>query len=253
MMGTMNIRTIEQAVRLETDRDRPSLTVLYVDDRPSSANDEDPTYLAFAYMEHMRELVRVRHSPKSRIRALHIGGAACTLARALDAEYPNSRQLAIEPDAALADNVRTWFDLPRSPLLKIRVADGRQTLEGQGGRGWDVILRDAFYEGRVPDSLRTLEAAQAAKAALAPAGSYIVNSPAADKADLAAISATFEHVIAIASPAVISGKHKGNITIGASAVPWPDVTSRVAKLRELARAWAPTPSAAPERDPQEEA
>lgn len=243
---------MNQEATIVVDRDRPSLTVLYLDGRPSSAHDDDPTYLSFPYMEHMRLLVRARVSPGSRLRALHLGAAACTLPRALDAEYPNSRQLAVEPDENLARHVRDWFDLPRSPLLKIRQADGRSVLEAQAGRGWDIITRDAFIDGNVPADLRTIEAAAAAKEALSPTGAYILNSPVADRADLAAILETFPHVIDIASPAVLTGKHKGNLTIGAALTPWPKLDSDVARLRDLARVTLPRASAKPDHDPVSE-
>ena len=126
------------------DPDRPSLLTLYLDGLPSSALDlTDPEHLEFEYMQHMRIMVEAKRPRGTRIKALHIGGAGCALPRALDSSHPNSRQLAIEVDEILATKVREWFPLPRSPLLRIRAAEGRQTLQQQAGRRYGNITLGA--------------------------------------------------------------------------------------------------------------
>ncbi|MDO5723482.1 MAG: fused MFS/spermidine synthase [Flaviflexus sp.] len=236
--------------QLVSDRTRPSLTTLYLDGVPSSAIDAaDPSYLEFEYMQHMRLLIDALFPPPAPLRALHLGAAACALPNALEADRPNSRQLAVEADKILAARVRDWFDLPRSPRLRIRVGDGRRVLDSQAGRGWQIIVRDAFIAGHVPVHLQTLEAAASARAALADDGAYIVNAGANVKEELAALLLTFKHVVALGDPAVYSGKRLGNITIGASQRPWPNVEREVRKLPLPVRVFSGlVPSAAPFHD-----
>lgn len=232
------------------DPDRPSLLTLYLDGLPSSALDlTDPEYLEFEYMQHMRLLTEGRFPRGTSIRALHIGGAGCALPRALDASHPNSRQLAIEVDEILATKAREWFPLPRSPRLRIRHAEGRQVLHSQSGKGWDVIVRDAFAEGTVPYHLMTQEAAIDARNALAPNGIYLLNLSRHYKAEIATALSVFDHVIAITDPAIWSGRRYGNIVLGASQHPWPNLTREVYRLPMPARIYSDLkPSASPYLD-----
>lgn len=244
-------RTTYADVRLETDVDRRTLTWLYLDDYPSSALDsEDPTYLAFEYMAHMRVMIQSRIAPGTGLRALHLGGAGCALPTALDDQHSGSKQIAVEYDRVLAEKVRTWFTLPRSPRLKIRVGEGRDVMNSQAGKCWDVIVRDAFVSGKVPPQLRTLEAHQAARDALSETGMYLVNVPGKDMRDLAGILHTFPHVIVVAAPKILDGKKYGNLTVGASRLPWPSLHTEIRRLPDMAKVYHNlSPSAQPYRDP----
>lgn len=183
------------------------------------------------------------------MRAMHIGGAGCALARAFASSHPQAHQMAVEIDEILAAKVREWFPLPRAPQLKIRVAEGRSVMKGQAGRNWDLIIRDAFSQGTVPYQLMTYEAAVHAKNALAPDGAYLLNLSRHYKPELATIMAVFEHVVVITDPAVWSGKRYGNITVGASSVPWPDLHREVYRLPLPARVYRDlAPAAAPLHD-----
>lgn len=235
---------------ITVDPDRPSLLTLYLDGLPSSALDlNDPEYLEFEYMQHMRLLTDARFPHGTSIKGLHIGGAGCALARALDASHPNSRQLAVEVDEILSTKVREWFPLPRSPRLRIRNAEGRQVMHGQAGRNWDVIVRDAFAEGTVPYHLMTQEAAIDARNALSPDGIYLLNLSRHYKPEIATILSVFDHVVAITDPAIWSGKRYGNIVLGASRTPWPEMTREVYKLPLPARIYSNLkPSASPYHD-----
>ena len=86
---------------------------------PSSYLDlADPSHLAFEYMQQMAEVIE-RVGPAGRpLDVVHLGAAGCALARAIHAERPGSRQLAIELDTALPELVRGWFDLPdKAPII----------------------------------------------------------------------------------------------------------------------------------------
>ena len=64
---------------------------------------DDPGHLSFEYMRWIAALVEDRWAPgtNDRVRLLHLGGAACSLARYFHHVYPDSRQVVVELDAAL--------------------------------------------------------------------------------------------------------------------------------------------------------
>lgn len=201
-----------------------SLVTLYVDGVESSALDTaDPSHLEFEYMQQMRIAIDARYPAAAPIRALHLGAAGCALPRALDADRPNSRQLAIEIDPELAQLAREWFDLPPSPRLRIRSEDARRTLDTNKG-SWQVIVRDAFRGGRIPNQLATIEAHQQAARLLTEDGIYLLNI--AGEAGLTpvyrevrALAPSFEHILGISDPAIMRGRRFGNVVLVASHAP----------------------------------
>ena len=126
--GTYRIDT--GVAELVPDGDNPSGWLLKLNGVQSSHVDlADPLRLEFEYMRWIVALVESQWSRSARLRVLHLGGAACSLARYLVAAYPDSRNVVVEIDARLAEYVRGWFSLPRAPLLKIRVGEARQVTE----------------------------------------------------------------------------------------------------------------------------
>ena len=107
--------------KLERDHYSPEGWVLKVNGVPSSHVDlAEPERLDFEYMRWIAALIRSRFAPavfdgnESKLRALHLGGGACSMARWAAATYPNARQVVVELDGKLAELVRAWFDLPRA-------------------------------------------------------------------------------------------------------------------------------------------
>lgn len=204
----------------------PSLVTLYLDGTQSSCLDlADPSHLEFEYMQHMALVLDAVFGEGTALRVMHLGGAGCAFPRALDAVRPGSRQLAVEIDAKLASLVREWFALPPSPRLRIRAADAREALETTKA-SWNAVVRDAFVQGRIPQPLLTLECARRAREVLGAEGVYLGNavlSPGEDTLapDVAAIGQAFEHVLAIADPAVLARKRLGNVVLAASAREFP--------------------------------
>lgn len=221
---------------------QPNLITLYLDGAESSALDlEDPTYLEFEYMQHIELIIGATLGDTVPLRALHLGAAGCALARALDAEHPGSKQLAIELDKRLATLVREWFDLPPSPRLRIRADEARHALDTTKGR-WDVVIRDAFRMRDVPMQLRTSECVQRAREVLSPGGLYIMNSIASTGfarlgEELATVSEHFPYLIAIVDPSILKGRRFGNIVIAASdqELPVEEISRRVRRLSLPAR------------------
>lgn len=229
-----SVRTSMSDVDLNLDG---TLLTLYVDGVESSAVDlADPTHLEFEYMHHIRIATCAVLGGDQPIRALHLGAAGCALARAIEANRPNSRQLAIEIDAELAALVREWIDLPSAPRLRIRAQDARVTLDTNKG-SWHLIVRDTFASGRIPPHLATVEAHARAACLLTEDGLYCLNI--AGEAGLApvyrevrALGESFAHIAAISDPAIVKGRRFGNVVLFAAHRPLPldEISRHVRRL-----------------------
>ena len=140
---------------VERDPARPSGRLLRQGEMEASYVDlADPTHLEFDYMRWLRIVLRAARAR----RILHIGGAACALARALAAELPGGRQEVCELDATVLEVARAHMGLRRAPGLRVRRADGRAFLATQPAGRWDAIVVDAFIGARIPRRLITAEA-----------------------------------------------------------------------------------------------
>lgn len=190
----------------------------------SHIDPDDPTVLDFEYLRQMAAVIAERHDRSDRLRVLHLGGAACALARYLDHEYPDARQVAVEIDAELARLVREWFDLPRAPRLRIRVGDAREVVTSLQPGTREVVVRDAFSGDRTPAHLTTREFTAAVKEALVPGGLYLANCGdgrdlAGARAEAATVASVFENLMLIADAAMFKGRRTGNIVIVGSDAP----------------------------------
>ena len=206
-------------VELHREPDDPTGVTLLVNGVPSSHLDlADPTRLAFEYMQQMAAVIDRLDRPGDGLSAVHLGAAGCALARYVHATRPMSRQVAIELDAALPELVRTWFDLPRAPALRIRAGDARRALATLADASADVVLRDVFAGDRTPDHVVTLEFTQDVARVLRPGGVYLANC--ADRppltrarAESATLMAVFRHVAVIAEPGQLKGRRYGNLVL----------------------------------------
>lgn len=202
---------------LVPDRDEPALVTLLVNGVPSSCVHRlDPTRLEFEYHQQMAAAVDLL--PAGPVDALHVGAAACTFPRWLDAVRPGSRQVAVDVDATLLELVRGWFDLPRSPRLRLRATDGLDALAAQRDASLDLVVRDAFDGDRTPARLTTTGFLAEAARALRPGGLYLAN--VADRAPLtlaraevATALSVFGSVVLVAEPAVLRGHRYGNLVL----------------------------------------
>ncbi|HEY0118222.1 MAG TPA: fused MFS/spermidine synthase [Cellulomonas sp.] len=205
---------------LRRERDDPDGVTLYVNGVPSSHLDlADPTLLEFEYMQQMAAVVE--RLPAGPLTAVHLGAAGCALARALDATRPGSRQLAVDVDPVLAALVRRWFDLPRSPALRIRVGDAREVLTGLPDASADVVVRDAFAGDGTPAHLATQEFTRQVARVLRPGGLYLANCAdrpplSQARAEAATVASVLGHVALVAEPGVLRGRRYGNLVVAAS-------------------------------------
>jgi hypothetical protein len=140
---------------VERDPERPSGRLLRQGGMDASYVDlADPRHIEFDYVRWSRLVLRAFAAKH----VLHVGGAACTLARALLAEDPDSRHEVFEVDERVLEFARAHLGLRRQPHLKVRVADGRAALDVRSDGSADAIVIDAFIGARVPRHLVTGEA-----------------------------------------------------------------------------------------------
>ncbi len=150
-----NVIAVEDGLIVERDPDRPSGRLLRQDDMDASYVDlADVRHLEFDYLRWTR-LILGAYAAR---RVLHVGGAACTLARALLAEDPGSRHEVFEVDERVLEVARLHLGLRRQPGLRVRVMDGRAALSRAADGSADAIVVDAFVGARVPRHLVTGEA-----------------------------------------------------------------------------------------------
>lgn len=211
---------------------------------PSSYQHPDPRHLVFEYMRWMQTALRIHlaaAAPDSgRLEIAHLGGGGCSLPRALAAEHPDARQIVVELDADLAEQARIWFDLPRSPALRIRAEDASVALASWREDRFDVLIRDVFAGDETPAALRGTVAAAHAERVLRPGGLYLVNSAGRPSSrtvladELVTLRTAFAHVGVIAENAVLAGKRRGNSVLLASQVPLVDGIDRALRSDAVA-------------------
>ncbi|HSX05360.1 MAG TPA: fused MFS/spermidine synthase [Candidatus Saccharimonadales bacterium] len=157
----------------DTLYDGRAARVLYSGERQAAqsgtAKDGKPELL-FDYNQRVFELL-TSLQPKQ---ILLIGGAVCTLPKALLDAMPDVRIDVVEPDAGLTRLAYDFFDLPVDERLRIFHADGRSFLQANSER-YEVILIDAFVHTAIPRELRTVEAFWAIADHLQPDGLLAMN------------------------------------------------------------------------------
>lgn len=207
------------------DRDNPLGYLLMVNGVESSHVDlADPTRLDFEYMRWIAAVIEHRYPPPEPLRVLHLGAAACSLARYLVGARPSSQHLAVDVDAELARLARSWFDLPKAPALRIRIGDARAVTESLPDAAHTVVVRDVFAGSVTPIPLTTVEFTRQVRRVLSPGGLYLLNC--ADRPELqlaraeaATVAAVFSQVAIVADPPMLKGRRRGNVIVAGSDAP----------------------------------
>src|SRR5438874_1104235 len=140
---------------------------------------EDPNYLEYGYIKVYAEIADylAQRVPNQAIRVLYVGGGGYTLARHIEATYPNARQEIMEIDPGVTETVyeQLGVDRSRTNIITYNV-DGRlmvnQLLQQNAGQ-YDLIIGDAFNDLSIPYHLTTLEFDQSLKRLLKPDGFYL--------------------------------------------------------------------------------
>jgi spermidine synthase len=201
-----------------------SLVTVVLDGQPQSAVDlDDPERLDFEYVQHLALCVDTL-APKGSLRVTHVGGAGLTLARWVQATRPGSPQVVLEPDAGLTEAVRRELPLPRGHRIRVRPVDGLDGVAALRDASADLVVVDAYAEGRVPAELSTVEWFADLARVLAPGGLVLAN--VADEPGLhyaarvaAAARVTLPHLTFVGLHEVLKGKRFGNLVLVASASP----------------------------------
>lgn len=180
----------------------------------------DPGRLDFEYMRWIAAVVESHAASAAweKPRLTHLGGAGCSLPRYFAHVWPHSRNSVVEWDMDLAQLAREKFDIPRAPLVKIRVGDAREVTDGFVDASRDVIIRDVFESATTPRSLTTLEFYRACLRSLSATGLYVANCGSRGdlteaREELAGMAEVFPHLAAIADPPMLKGRRYGNIIL----------------------------------------
>ena len=268
--GDLVLRPGDDGAMLVPDRAYPNAFTLRVGRTDQSYVDlDDPLRLEFDYVQRIADLVDCLVPTGTRVRAVHIGGAAMTLPRYLAATRPQSAQLVFEPDVTLTDFVRTHLPLPRRSGIKVRAVDGRSGVAELRDGFAELMIIDAFVGPRVPAELGTAEFFASARRVLAEPGMLIMNLT--DRGPfgyarrvLSGIAESFPNVVLCTEPSTLKGRRFGNVIIAGSAgpLPYPAIAERAgrgpfpyrvlhgARLDQLRAGARPFSDADPESSPE---
>jgi len=195
------------------DDGRGGVTVMMDGSPQSHVNLADPGSLGFEYIAHFAAVIDTL--PAGPLGVTHIGGAGLTLARYVNAERPGSPQIVLEPNVQLTELVRRRLPLPRLHRIRVRPVDGRTGVAQLAEASADVVVLDAYAQGRVPAELTTVKFLADASRVLKPGGMMLVNiADEPDKAYLrrvyAGLVAVFGQVALIGTHEILKGKRFGN-------------------------------------------
>jgi hypothetical protein len=201
------------------ETDRPGAFLVRLAGRDQSLVDlVDPTRLDFDYVRRMGDVLDAVAEPGTPLRVVHVGGAGLTLPRYVACTRPGSRQTVLEPHEELTARVRELLPLPRRSGIRVRAADGRTGLATLPAGSVDVVVLDAYDDGRVPAELLTVECFDVVAAALAPGGVLLANL--SDRAPfgltrdaVAGLEHRFAELLVSAEPATLRGRRPGNLLV----------------------------------------
>jgi spermidine synthase len=140
---------------------------------------EDPNFLEYGYIKVYAEIADylAQRVPDQAIRVLYVGGGGYTLARHIEATYPNARQEIMEIDPGVTQTVYEQLGVDRSKTnITTYNVDARlmvnELVQRDAGQ-FDLIIGDAFNDLSIPYHLTTLEFDQELKGLLKPDGFYL--------------------------------------------------------------------------------
>lgn len=199
--------------------DRPDAWLVRRDGRDQSHVDlADPTHLAFDYVRRLGDVVDLHRPPGEPTRVVHVGGAGLTLPRYVAATRPGSWQVVLEPDEALTTTVRDLLPLPRRSGIRVRPVDGLAGVASLREDCADLVVLDAYDDGRVPAELVTTAFFTDVARVLAPGGWFLLNlndrAPfAATRDTIAGLRTVFPRTLVAAEPATLRARRAGNLTV----------------------------------------
>ena len=221
------------------DDGRGGVSVMMDGSPQSHVNLADPGSLGFEYIAHFAAVIDT--VPPGPLGITHVGGAGLTLARYVNAERPGSPQIVLEPNVELTELVRRELPLPRQHRIRVRPLDGLTGIAQLADASADVVVLDAYANGRVPAELTTVEFLTDAARVLRPSGTLLVNiADEPNKAFLrrvyAGLVTVFGQVALIGTHEILKGRRFGNTVAVASGYPLDIAALR----RQVARSSFPT-------------
>ncbi|MGA8977527.1 MAG: fused MFS/spermidine synthase [Pedococcus sp.] len=210
---------------VELVHDETGGTVVMIDGHPQSyVQLDDPRLLVFEYVQFLAAVVDAL--PPGPVAVTHVGGAGLTLPRYVAHTRPGSPQIVLEPAAAVTQAVRETLPLPRGHRIRVRPVDGRSGLRQLADGSADLVVVDAYADGRVPAELTSGQWFADVSRVLRPDGLLAMNT--ADEPHRrhlarlhATIASVLPHTAAIATSEVRKGRRFGNTVVVASAAPLP--------------------------------
>jgi spermidine synthase len=140
---------------------------------------DNPNYLEYGYIKVYAEIADylAQRVPGQAIRMLYIGGGGYTLARHIEATYPNARQEIMEIDPGVTQTVYEQLGVDRGTTnITTYNVDGRlmlnQLARTNAGQ-YDLIIGDAFNDLSIPYHLTTREFDAELKGLLKDDGFYL--------------------------------------------------------------------------------
>ena len=140
---------------------------------------DDPNYLQYGYIKVYAEIADYLASrvPDRALRVLYVGGGGYTLARHIEATYPNARQEIMEIDPGVTRTVYEQLGVDRSSTnIATYNVDARlmlNQLAATSPGSYDLVIGDAFNDLSIPYHLTTREFDQQIKRVLKPGGIYL--------------------------------------------------------------------------------
>ncbi|MGX7680443.1 spermidine synthase [Jatrophihabitans sp. DSM 45814] len=214
---------VRPRIELIADDDHPGGSMLVMDAvRQSYVDLSDPTYLDFEYVQFFASVLGAwKQGP---VATTHIGGGALTMPRYLAATRPGSPQIVLEPDAELTELVRRELPLPRGHRIRIRPVSGREGVAELADSSADLVILDAYADGKVPAELTTQDFFTDVSRVLRADGlllANLVDEPGLRylRRAVAGLQEVFGAVTLVSSNDVLKGRRFGNLVLAASSVP----------------------------------
>jgi hypothetical protein len=221
-------------IHVEPDELNPSGRTLWLDDlRHSYVDLNDPTHLAFEYIQSFADVAEARFPGRPALDALHIGGGGFTMPRYLREVYDGSKSTVLEIDESVVKTNKERLGLKTGPDLKVRVGDARIGIRDRPDDSADFVISDAFGSLSVPWHLTTTEFIDEVQRVMRNDGVYVLNiidyPPLRFvRAELRTLQEHFDYVVAIAPRPLFDGAYGGNVVLVAADAPLDEDT-----LREL--------------------
>lgn len=151
---------------------------LATDTIQSAMNIDNPTELVLAYSRAMVAFCLFHDAPKH---ITHIGLGGGSIARWINAHFPQTHQMAVEINPAVIHIARMMFELPlEDEFFQIVEADGIDIIAAMEG-STDVILVDAFDGVQIIDAMIDAPFLQNCRRALTKYGIFVINLWSADR------------------------------------------------------------------------